>query len=111
MVALPTPRRGDVFLVALDPSRGHEIQKPRPAVVISPDELHSLCRLVMIAPLTSGGSPFPYRVECRFKGKAGRILLDQLRSVDRTRLMRPLGRLEPQTHLRVLAVLQEMFAP
>jgi mRNA interferase MazF len=106
-----SPRRGEVFLIDLDPTRGAEIQKTRPAVVVSPDELNAHLRTVIVAPLTTGGHALPSRVPCRFANKSGQIVTDQLRAVDRERLVRPLGRLAPATLARVLAVLQEMFAP
>lgn len=111
MVARPLPRRGEVFLVELDPTRGHEIRKTRPAVVISPDDLNRVSSLVLIAPMTSASTPKRYRVECRFRGTSGRVMLDQIRAVDVSRLVRPLGLLSPVVQGRVLAVLQEMFAP
>ncbi|MES2304098.1 MAG: type II toxin-antitoxin system PemK/MazF family toxin [Gemmatimonadota bacterium] len=111
MVNRPDPRRGEVYLVALGETHGHEIRKTRPALIVSPDEMHGQSRLVIIAPLTSGTRPAPFRVECRFQGKAGRVLLDHLRSVDRTRLIRPLGKLTPAVQRNVLEVLQEMFTP
>lgn len=103
--------RGDVFLIDLDPTRGGEIQKVRPCVVVSPDELNAHLRTIIIAPLTTGSHRYPFRVPCRFAGKTGHVVLDQLRAVDRERLVRRLGRLSPATARRVLAVLQEMFAP
>ena len=111
MVATDKIRRGEVFLVALDPTRGSEIKKTRPCLVVSPDELNAHLRTVMIAPLTSKGQPYPFRVACRFANKNGQVVLDQLRTVDRERLVRHLGRLSPPTWERVLGVLQDMFAP
>jgi len=104
-------RRGDVFLVSLDPARGREIQKTRPCAVISPDELNSYLRTFIVAPLTTGGHPYPFRVPCRFEGRSGFVVIDQIRTVDRERLVRRLGKLSPSTLARVLAVLQEMFTP
>ncbi|MBZ5640320.1 MAG: type II toxin-antitoxin system PemK/MazF family toxin [Acidobacteriia bacterium] len=104
-------RRGDVFLVDLAPTRGGEIRKTRPCVVVSPDELNAHLRTFLIAPLTTGGHPYPFRIPCRFRGKAGSIVLDQMRAVDRERLARRLGKLAPATLTRALVVLQEMFAP
>ena len=103
-------RRGEVFLVDLDPTRGAEIQKTRPCVVVSPDDLNAHLRTVIVAPLTSGGQPFPLRVPCRFLNRSGQVVTDQLRTVDRERLVRHLGRLSPATFAHVIAVLQEMFA-
>jgi len=104
-------RRGDVFLVSLDPARGGEIQKTRPCVVVSPDELNSYLRTFIVAPLTTGGHPYPFRVACRFEGRAGYVVIDQIRTVDRERLVRRLGKVLPSTLGRILAILQEMFTP
>jgi mRNA interferase MazF len=104
-------RRGDVFLVSLDPARGGEIQKTRPCVIVSPDELNAYLRTFIVAPLTTGGHPYPFRVPCRFEGQAGYIVIDQIRTVDRERLVRRLGKLSPSTLRRALAILQEMFTP
>jgi mRNA interferase MazF len=101
-------RRGDVFLVSLNPTRGGEIQKTRPCVVVSPDELNNHLRTFIVAPLTTG--TYPFRIPCRFQGRAGYIVLDQIRTVDRERLVRKLGKLSPSTLRRTLATLQEMFA-
>lgn len=111
MVAARSIRRGEVYLVDLDPTRGAEIQKTRPCVVVSPDELNGHLRTVIVAPLTTAGQPYPFRVSCRFSNKNGHIVTDQLRTVDRERLVRHLGRLAPATLARLLAVLQEMFEP
>lgn len=104
-------RRGEVYLVDLNPTRGGEIRKTRRCAIVSPDELNAHLRTVIVAPLTTGGYPYPFRVSCRFGGKAGHVALDQIRVVDRERLVRRLGRLAPATLARALAVLQEMFAP
>lgn len=106
-----TIRRGEVFLVNLNPTRGSEIQKTRPCVIVSPDELNEYLRTLIVAPLTTGGQAYPFRVPCRFGGRVGRIVLDQIRTVDRERLVRRLGQLPPATLGRALAVLQEMFIP
>ena len=111
MVAPVGGTRGDVFLVDLNPTRGSEIRKMRPCVVVSPDELNAHLRTLIVAPLTTGGHPYPFRVPCRFGGKSGHIVVDQIRTVDRERLVRRLGRLAPATGDRTLSVLQEMFAP
>jgi len=105
------PRRGEVYLIDLNPTRGGEIRKVRPCLVVSPEELNAHLRTVIVAPLTTGSHAYPFRVPCRFAGKAGHVVLDQVRAVDRERLLRRLGRLEPATARRVLAVLQQMFAP
>lgn len=104
-------RRGEVFLVDLNPTRGREIRKTRPCVVVSPDELNAHLRTFIVAPLTTRGHPYPYRVSCRFGGKSGYVVLDQIRTVDQERLVRRLGRLPPIALGRALAVLQEMFTP
>jgi mRNA interferase MazF len=103
--------RGDVFLVELSPPRGGEIRKTRPCVVVSPDELNAYLRTFIVAPLTTGSHGYPFRVACRFQGKAGQVVLDQIRTVDQQRLVRRLGRLAPVTLGRALDVLQRMFAP
>jgi len=104
-------RRGDVFLVGLDPARGGEIQKTRPCVIVSPDELNADLRTFIAAPLTTEGHPYPFRVPCRFEGRAGYVVIDQIRTVDRERLVRWLGKLSSSTLSRILAILQEMFTP
>ncbi len=104
-------RRGDVFLVSLDPARGGEIQKTRPCVVVSPDELNSYLRTFIVAPLTTGGHSYPFRIPCRFEGRSGYVVIDQIRTVDRERLVRRLGKLSSSTLGHILAILQEMFTP
>ena len=111
MVTAEDVRRGDVFLVSLDPTRGGEIQKTRPCVIVSPDELNSYLRTFIVAPLTTGGHSYPFRVPCRFEGRSGYVVLDQIRAIDQGRLVRRLGKLSSSTLGRVLAALQEMFAP
>ena len=110
MVTSRPPKRGDVFLVALDPTRGSEIRKTQPCVVVSPDEINAYLRTVIVAPLTTGGQKYPFRVPCRFASRRGEVVIDQLRTVDRERLVRRLGRLSSPTFAQVLATLQEMFA-
>jgi mRNA interferase MazF len=104
------PRRGEVFLVALDPTRGREIRKTRPCAVVSPDELNAHLQTVIVAPLTTGGHRYPFRIACRFQRRDGYVVLDQLRTVDGTRLGRRLGKLSPATLASTLRTLQEMFA-
>ena len=101
--------RFEVFLVALDPTLGHELKKTRPCVVISPDEMNHHIGTVIIAPMTTKGQRYPTRTECVFHGVAGQIVLDQIRTVDKRRLVKKLGRLSPATCENVLAVLAEMF--
>ncbi len=103
-------RRFEVYLVQLNPTRGSEIRKTRPCVVVSPDEMHQ-ARTVMIAPLTGSGKDYPSRIPVRFQGRDGFIVLDQLRTVDRVRLVRHLGELDQETGLRALAVLRQIFEP
>ena len=111
MVAPSGIHRGEVLLVDLSPTRGREIRKTRPCVVVSPDELNAHLRTFIVAPLTTGGHRYPFRVACRFAGKTGHVVLDQIRAVDRERVIRSLGRVAPSTFRQVLSVLQEMFAP
>jgi len=99
----------DVYLVCLDPTMGHEMKKTRPCVVISPDEMNDSISTVIIAPMTTKGRNYPTRVPCTFQGKTGEVVLDQLRTVDKTRLVKRLGRLDATTSDAVLAVLAEMF--
>ena len=101
--------RFDVHLVQLEPTRGSEIRKTRPCLVISPDEMHSL-RTVIIAPMTTKGRAYPSRVPVEFQGKHGFIVLDQIRTVDRERLVKKLGQIDVTTGAAVLSVLQEMFS-
>ena len=101
--------RGEIWLVNLDPTVGSEIQKTRPAVVISPPEMHDHLRTAIIAPMTTGSRPAPFRIEITFQGKTGLILLDQLRAVDKARLVRRLGE-TPQGMLdATLSTLREVF--
>lgn len=102
--------RGDVHLVALDPTLGSEIKKTRPCLIVSPDELNQHLRTVIVAPMTTGGQAYPWRVACRFQHRAGFVALDQLRTVDTERLAKRLGRLSASTTTEVLDTLQEMFA-
>jgi mRNA interferase MazF len=111
VVASAPVTRGEVFLVDLNPTRGGEIRKTRPCLIVSPDELNEHLRTFIVAPLTTGGHAYPFRVACRFGGKSGFIVVDQIRTVDRERLVRRLGRLAPATLVKTLAVLHEMFAP
>ena len=103
--------RGDVYLVQLDPTGGSEIRKTRPCLIVSPDELNDHLRTVIVAPMTTGGHAYPWRVSCRFQGRNGFVAVDQLRTVDVERLARRLGRLAPNALAAVLSVLKEMFAP
>lgn len=109
-MALERPQRGEVYLIALDPTRGREIRKTRPCVVVSPDELNDHLQTLLVAPLTTGGHPYPFRIPCRFQKRKGYVVLDQLRTIDVGWLVKRLGRLSPATKKIVLQRLQEMFA-
>ena len=102
--------RFDVFLVNLDPTVGSEIQKTRPCVVISPDEMNRYIATVIIAPMTTKGKKYPTRVVCQFQGKDGQIVLDQIRTIDKTRLIEKLGQIGLDEQRVVLDTLAEMFA-
>ncbi len=104
-------RRGEVYFVDLRPTRGREIRNARPCVVVSPDELNAHLGTFIVAPLTTGSHPYPFRLPCRFGGKNGHIILDQLRTVDHGRLVRRLGTLTPDALTGALTVLREMFTP
>ncbi|MBI4534599.1 MAG: type II toxin-antitoxin system PemK/MazF family toxin [Candidatus Melainabacteria bacterium] len=111
MVVVKRPERFDVFLVALDPTMGAEIQKSRPCVVISPNEINRYIQTVIIAPMTTADRSYPSRVPVQFGGKNGQIVLDQIRAVDRSRLVKHLGVIDAPTADTVLDVLVEMFSP
>jgi len=102
--------RFDVFLISLDPARGSEIRKTRPCLVISPDEMNDHISTVIVAPMTTRGRPYPSRIPCTFQGKRGQVVLDQIRTVDKTRLVRRLGTISAGVQRKVLDALQEMFA-
>jgi mRNA interferase MazF len=99
-----------VYLIALDPTVGSEISKTRPCLVISPDEMNRRIRTVIVAPMTTARHAYPTRVPCKFAGKQAEIVLDQIRSVDQSRLLKELGRIDPVTVKKVISVLLEMFA-
>lgn len=102
-------KRGEVHLVRLDPTVGSEVRKTRPCLIVSPDELNEHLRTVIVAPMTTGGHAYPWRIGCRFQNRSGFVALDQLRTVDGERLVRRLGRLSSGTTTAVLDTLQEMF--
>ena len=104
-------KRFEVYLINLDPTVGSEIQKTRPCLVISPDEMNRFIKTVIVAPMTTKGASYPSRVPCKFQGKQGQVVLDQIRTADKTRLVRRLGRIDKQTREEVLTVLGEIFAP
>ena len=101
----------DVYLINLDPTIGSEIRKTRPCLIISPDEMNRTIRTILVAPMTTKGQPYPTRVKCKFAGKQGQIVLDQIRTVDKIRLVRKLGRIDSTTQQEVLTRLSELFAP
>ena len=103
-------KRGEIWLVNLDPTVGSEIQKTRPCVVISPPEMHDHLRTALIAPMTTGSHPAPFRIPVRHGGKQGLILLDQIRAVDKTRLVKRSGAIAPGTLSATLDTLGEIFA-
>ena len=104
-------RRFEVYLIRLDPTEGREIRKTRPCLVISPDEMNRHIDTVIVAPMTTKGRPYPTRVPVRFRRKTGQVVLDQIRTVDKTRLVKRLGAIDQLTADRVLALLAELFAP
>jgi mRNA interferase MazF len=102
-------KRGEVWLINLDPTIGHEIQKTRPCVIISPLEMHDYLGTVIVAPLTSGNKPAPFRINVLFQDKKGLILLDQIRTIDKTRLVKRLGVIDEKILIQTLETLQEVF--
>jgi len=103
-------KRFDVYLVNLDPTVGHEIKKNRPCLVISPDELNRNISTVIVAPMTTKGRNYPTRVSCTFNDKKGQILLEQMRAVDKTRLIKRLGKVGSFVQAQVFSVLSELFS-
>ena len=103
-------KRFDVYLVNLDPTVGSEIQKTPPCLVISPNEMNRWIKTVIVAPMTTKGQSYPTRVPCEFQGKEGQIVLDQIRTVDKSRLVQRLGRVDKVTQREVLVTIAEMFA-
>ena len=102
--------RFDVYLINLDPTVGSEIKKVRPCLIISPDEMNRHIRTVIVAPMTTSGKDYPTRISCTFKKKKGQIVLDQIRTIDKSRLIKKLGTIDPSTQLEVVKVLQRLFA-
>ena len=103
--------RFDVYLINLDPTVGSEIKKTRPCLIVSPNEINHSIRTVIVAPMTTKGQPYPTRVPCRFKGRVGQVVLDQIRAVDQARLIRKIGRIDTKTADAVLDLLRRMFEP
>jgi len=111
-VVEPSPvRRFDVYLICLDPTVGSEIRKTRPCLVISPDEMNQHICTVIVAPMTTRRRSYPTRVPCLFQDREGEVVLDQIRTVDKARFVRRLGRVSDEEQEAVLACLAEMFAP
>jgi mRNA interferase MazF len=104
-------RRFDVYLINLDPTIGSEIRKARPCLIISPDEMNRFIRTAIVAPMTTKGTDYPTRVSVKFQNKRGQIVLDQIRTVDKSRLVSRLGKIDRQVQAEVLSVMAEMFAP
>jgi mRNA interferase MazF len=102
-------KRFDVWLVTLDPTLGNEIQKTRPCLVISPDEMNDYIATIIVAPMTTKGRPYPTRIACSFQGKKGQIVLDQIRTIEKVRLVKRLGRISEKAQDEVVEVLQELF--
>lgn len=103
-------RRFDVFLVNLDPPIGSEIKKNRPCLIVSPDEMNRNIRTAIVAPLTTANKDYPTRVHCTFQGKQGQIVLDQIRTIDQSRLIKKLGTIGSEAQLNTISILQKMFA-
>ena len=103
-------KRFDVYLIHLGPTKGSEIKKTRPCLIISPDDMNRHIRTVIVAPMTAAGKPYPTRVPCKFKNRKGQIVLDQIRTIDKTRLVKKLGPIAPKTQSKVITVLQRLFA-
>jgi mRNA interferase MazF len=103
--------RFNVYLVRLDPAEGSEIKKTRPCLVISPDEMNQYIRTVIVTPMTTKGRQYPTRVPIEFQGKQGQVVLDQIRTVDKSRLVKGMGKISAATQEKVLRLLGEMFAP
>jgi mRNA interferase MazF len=102
--------RFDVYLTNLDPTVGSEIKKTRPCLIISPDEMNRHIRTVIVAPITTAGKDYPTRIKCNFKKKKGYIVLDQIRTIDKMRLIKNIGTIDSETQLKVISVLQRLFA-
>ncbi len=103
-------KRFDVYLVNLDPTVGHEIKKSRPCLIISPDELNRYISTIIVAPMTTKGRTYPTRIPCIFQDKKGQIILDQIRTVDKSRLLKRLGKIDIETQKEVFTVLANLFS-
>ncbi len=111
MVNPPKLKTGEIWLVSLDPTVGSEIQKTRPCVVVSPAEMHDFLRTVIVAPMTTDSRPAGFRIPVTFQGKSGLILLDQIRTLDKSRLVKRVGAVHPATLEKTLRTLQAVFEP
>lgn len=103
-------KRGEIWIARLDPTEGRELQKTRPCLIVSPAEIHDYLDIVIVVPMTTQSHPAPYRVEAKIKDKSGRFLLEQIRSIDKVRLLRRIGSVERHTMSTVLATLRDLFA-
>lgn len=103
-------KRFDVYLINLDPTVGSEIRKTRPCLIISPDEMNRHIKTIIVAPMTTAGREYPTRVSCKFQRKKGQIVLDQIRTIDKSRLVKKLGSIDAPTQLEVISVLQKLFS-
>lgn len=104
-------KRGEIWLAALDPTVGSEIRKSRPCVVVSPPEMHDFLRTAIVAPMTTGSHAAPFRIPIQFQGKSGRVLLDQVRTLEKVRLVKRLGAVRAATLQEILRTLQDVFSP
>lgn len=111
VVSRPAVKTGDIWLANLDPTVGSEIQKTRPCVVVSPPEMHDYLRTVIVAPMTTGAQPAAFRIKLTFQGKFGLVLLDQVRTLDKIRLVKRMGAVKPATLQALLTTLQSVFEP
>ena len=111
MVNPPQVKTGEIWLASLDPTVGSEIQKTRPCVLVSPPEMHDFLRTVIVAPMTTGSRPAGFRIPVTFQGKSGLILLDQIRTLDKSRLVKRVGAVHPVTLEKTLRTLQAVFEP
>ena len=103
-------KRFEVYLINLDPTVGHEIKKTRPCLIISPDEMNRFISTVIVAPMTTQGRNYPTRISCTFQGQKGKIILDQIRTIDKKRLVKKLGVVSDKAQESTMKILQEMFA-
>lgn len=102
--------RFDVYLINLDPTTGSEIKKTRPCLIVSPDEMNRHIHTVIVAPMTTSGREYPTRIPCRFKRKQGYVVLDQIRTIDKIRLVKRLGQIDSETQVKVISTLQRLFS-